>query len=244
MSLLEIYIPAYDRPDELERLVSSLPPTDGVTVTIADDSGERRFEHVSVGMGTSYRPRRYNLGRDANVLVAVAECRAEWLWVMGDDDWLLSNALDTVLAEIARDRADRIITFSEAAHSRIALAGQALSDTEAIEALRHDPSVLIAATLCSANVFRTSTLDAAGGLRHMDTYYAYAYASLGAHRWAFLDQPTIGVGTDHCQSVPDVGRVWQDYLDSLCLAAGVAPISVRDAAQWNFVSVELQGANA
>lgn len=240
MSLLEIYIPAYDRPEELDRLLKSIPPIEGVTVTVADDSGTSRHESTAAGYGSSYVPRRYNMGRDANLLIAVAETKAEWLWVIGDDDWLLPGGLEAVLNEIGKDRADRIITYSEAADARIAadIRDIAWSDAEAITKLRADPTLLIAATLCSANVFRTSTLDLAEGMRHMDTYYPYAYASLSASRWVILPYSTIGVGTKHAVGVPDVLQIWQDYLDAMCAEAGVPQIPVRDAARWNFVSVE------
>jgi glycosyltransferase involved in cell wall biosynthesis len=241
MSLLTIYVPTFDRPNELDRLLASIPYSEGVTVIVADDSGTRRFENTAVGQGVSYVSRAYNQGRDVNLLMAVAECRSEWLWVIGDDDWLLEGALGAVLEEIARDRADRIITYSTASEHRIPtdLRGEVLRDAEVIDRLRPaDPSLLIATTLCSANVFRTSTLDLAEGARHFDTYYAYAWASLRSSRWVILDKPTIGVGTDHAQTIPNALEIWQDYLDGMCREAGVAPVSVQQAARWNFVSVE------
>lgn len=242
MSLLEIYIPAYDRPAELKRLLASIPHhRDGLTVTVADDSGTRRYESIcGVGEAVSYRPRRYNLGRDANLLIAAAECTARWLWVIGDDDWLLPGGLDTVLDEIEKNRADRIITYTEAADFRIPpeVRNVAMSDFNMIEEFRDDPSILIATTLCSANVFRTSELDVAAGLANMDSYYAYAWASLGARRWVILDKPTIGVGTEHANTVPNAIDRWQDYLDGLCAEAGVPSIPARNAVDWNFVSVE------
>lgn len=233
-ALLTIYIAAYERPAELRRLLSSIPAHDDVHIVVSDDSGERHLEQVAVGMATSYSPRNYNLGRDMNLLRSVAVCETPWLWVMGDDDWLLPGALDRVLAAIRRDDTDRIIVYSQEAAWRIPFTGHGTA-ASMIETMRDDPSLLIAATLCSANIFRTETLDLAEGVRHLDTYYAYAWASIGCERWTILDDPAIGVGTEYANAIPDALWHWQNYLDGLCAHAGVASIPVRAANKWNFV---------
>lgn len=234
MSLLTIYVPAFERPAELRRLLGSIPAHDDVQVIVSDDSGERHLENVAVGFASSYSPRNYNLGRDMNLLRSVAICETPWLWVMGDDDWLLPGALDQVLAAIRRDDTDRIIAYTPEAAFRIPFTGTATAGSM-IDALRDEPSLLIAATLCSANIFRTDTLDLAEGVRHLDTYYAYAWASVGCPRWTILDEPAIGVGVEYANTIPDTLYHWQNYLDGLCDHAGVSTLPVRSACRWNFV---------
>lgn len=236
MNLLTIYVPTFDRPDDLERCLASIPAHEDVTVVVSDDSGERAFEQVAVGMGVTYSPRNYNVGRDANLLRSVAICETPWLWVMGDDDWLLPGALDQVLDVIGKDDCDRIIGYSREAADRVAWTGTADAD-QVIEELRGEPSLLIAATLISANVFRLDSLDLAEGVRRFDTYYAYAWASVRCKRWTILDEPIIGVGTEHANSVPGARDRWREYLDVLCDTNGVPRIPLRDATHWNFVTV-------
>jgi len=236
MSLLTIYVAAFERRDELVRLLSSIPPHEDVKVVVSDDSGESRFEHVACGSGVSYEPRNYNLGRDMNLLRSVATCDTPWLWVMGEDDWLLPGALDRVLDVIGKDDCDRIIGWSPEAREKIPLTGT-MDAPDMIEALRERPSLLIAATLCSANIFRTSTLNLRDGVAHLDTYYGYAYASLRCARWTILDEPIIGVGVEHVQTIPNAIEHWRDYLDALCTFNGVRPIPIGRARGWNFTSV-------
>jgi hypothetical protein len=239
LSFLTIYVPAFDRPAELERLLASIPYHEDVTVVVSDDSGERRFENVACGLGVSYEPRHYNLGRDMNLLRSVATCETPWLWVIGDDDWLLPGALDRVLDVIGKDDCDRIIGYSKAAVPKINVTGT-MDASDLIEVIRERPSLLIAATLCSANIFRTSVLDLQAGVAHVDTYYGYAWAGLGGHRWCVLDEPIIGVGVEHVQTIPNALAHWADYLDALCDTHGVDRIPVRSARGWNFTSVETQ----
>lgn len=237
MSLLTLYVAAFDRPAELERLLASIPLHPDVDVVVSDDSGTGALGEVA---GVTHDPRRYNIGRDANLLRAVAVCDSPWLWVMGDDDWLLPGALEIIVEECRRGRADRIILHPEGAPMPVT--GHSLASVM-IERLRPEPSLLIAATLCSANVFRTSTLRLSEGMRHFDSYYAYAWAGIHQRWWTILDTPTIGVGVEHANTVPDVQDRWADYLQGLCAAARVAPIPVEDALGWNFVSVTQQAAS-
>jgi len=238
MADLTVYVPAYERPHTLQRLLASIAWRPEVTVIVSDDSpdGTARIPCEEFP-DVDYSQRNYRLDRDANVLRALAVCETEWLWVIGDDDWVLPGAFDVILPELD-GQADRLILFSEPADGLISewVRGKVFSDGQFIDAVRDDPSLLIAATLCTSNIYRMSTLDLAEGVRHFDTYYSYAWSTLGAKWWKVLDQPLIGVGTERGPRIVDWTRHWQDLLDGYTTRAGVAPIPVADASKWNFAS--------
>lgn len=234
--LISVYVPAYNRPKTLDRLLASIDYR-AAKVIVSDDSGTGSLAPVAVKYPVDYQPQRYNIGRDANVLRALAVCDTEYLWVVGDDDWLLPGALDVVLRWIGEEAPDRLILHSEAAAPVMPLSGVVGTAPMLIDAIRSDPSLLIASTLCTANVYRTATLDIAEGLRHMDSWYSYSWATQGCKTWAIPAEPTIGVGVDNAYTIDNAPRFWQEYLDGLTTANGVAPIPVNDARRWNFASV-------
>lgn len=239
MADLTVYIPAYERPRTLARLLASIPDIPEVKVVVSDDSpdGTARFPCEEFP-AVEYTQRNYRLGRDANVLRGVAVCDTPWVCVAGDDDWFLPDAFDVILPELA-GQADRLILYSEPTETVIPYqvrGGKVLPDSQFIDAIRDDPSLLIATTLCTSNIYRTSTLDLAEGVRHFDTYYSYSWSTLNAKWWKVIDRPLIGVGTEQGPRISGWVRHWQDLLDGYTAKAGVAPIPVADASKWNFAS--------
>lgn len=229
---LTIYVPAYRRPHTLARLLDSIPQHPDVRVVVSDDDADG--PGIVVRPGCEYEQRSYRIGRDANVLRALAVCDSEWLWVIGDDDWLLPGALDEVLTRLDEDT-DRLILWTREAAPYISARGMHGLDTEIIGKV--DPALLIATTCCTANVYRMDTLDLAEGMRHYDTEYSYAFSTLGARRWQIASEPLIGVGTEPSPPIPKLIEYLDAYLSALCDTAGVARIGIREALHWNFVSL-------
>lgn len=238
---LTIAIPTIGRP-ELADLLASIPPHPDVEVIVSDNSGAAEgicsiFPHVR------YEARRYDIGRDANVLRCSTLGTGEFVWVIGDDDRLLPGALRVVLDALwwgtdpTGPPVDRLVLLTPETVDRIPEFDDRVYPTRHL--IDHlvaagDPSLLIAATLCSANVFRRFVLNPRVGLEKFDTYYGYAHSAVGAMTTRILRVPTFLVGTDYQESISAPGEIWQGYLDALCDAAAAPRIAVGTAMGWNY----------
>ncbi len=239
--LLGIYIPAYKR-DTLGRLLASLAPqlTDRVEVIISDDdpagSGRRHVtEHLSDSPARiEYSARRRNLGPDANILRGLEVGSAPWVWMIGDDDWVLPGAVETVLGAIevaGNTDLDRVILASE--HTSLPNKSGSMAELAGV-----DPALPIAATLITANVVRRSALDLRLGHEKLDTMYGWAWANTSCREVYVTSVPCIAVGTDHVDSYPgmtELGRdgvvaIWSDLLRGY----GIEP--TVESFGWNYVN--------
>ena len=102
---LGICIPTYKRPDQLVRCVRSAIQAargHGVPIHIADDSADDTNVSAIAELQRDYpvvhhrNPR--NLGIDGNILHSVDLCEARHAWIMGEDDRMTPEAVETVLA--------------------------------------------------------------------------------------------------------------------------------------------------
>lgn len=104
---LSIGIPAYNRPDELRRLLESIDCKPGeVEILVCEDHSPGRQAIAGVVTEfaeTSPYPVRYeenakNLGFDGNIRNLVARAEGVFILFMGDDDLFVPGALDRYLA--------------------------------------------------------------------------------------------------------------------------------------------------
>lgn len=104
-SLLGLCIPTYKRPDQLSACVSSIIRAAGphrIPIFIADDSTDDTNTEVIRQLQARYpfimhdrNPR--NLGIDRNILRSVDLCTCRYAWMIGEDDRLVPEAIETVL---------------------------------------------------------------------------------------------------------------------------------------------------
>lgn len=110
--LLTIAIPTYNRleklkvslkkvldytegHDEIEIFVSDNASTDGTKEYVANIQKENR--------NLNYYRNETNLGFDGNFLNCFRKARGKYLWILSDDDWLMENAVKTVLHVIEQE---------------------------------------------------------------------------------------------------------------------------------------------
>jgi len=114
--LLTIAIPTYNRAKLLEeRLLEIIPQlTPEVELIICNDGSTdetvqvyEKYRHH----GILYYENKVNMGLSRNMLLAFESARGEWLWTLGDDDGMLPDAIQSVLALIGRYQEAGVITF-------------------------------------------------------------------------------------------------------------------------------------
>lgn len=100
--VLSICIPAYNRPYELGRLLSSIQKqwVSGVEVVITDDSDtdviEEAIQQYS-DLAIVYIKNEKRLGFSQNLLHATRKARGTYIWWMGDDDTIVDGGIAYVL---------------------------------------------------------------------------------------------------------------------------------------------------
>jgi len=232
---LTIYIPTFRRP-ELATLLQSLELCSDVEVIISDNDGAAApivEEHLAdAPCRVDYSKRRNNIGGDLNILRAYDVAETDWVWIIGDDDELLPGAIEQVLKHLGDD-VDRLILLSD----RSPRTAEGFTGTAA-ELAQVDPSLLVAATLISANVIRKPSINTRLGLSKIETSYAHAWSWTTCQRIKVL-APCIKVGRNHCDEMDGVKvpprNQWQDTYRELLDALG-ANVPIESALQWNFVN--------
>jgi glycosyltransferase involved in cell wall biosynthesis len=102
MSNLTIWIPTYNRPRELARLVrqaQGLGLTSSFKVIISDNGSEELYaleDSEDTWCQIAWQDRGCNLSAGANFLRAFEEASTEWVHIMSDDDTFSSSYIDIV----------------------------------------------------------------------------------------------------------------------------------------------------
>ena len=105
-SLLGICIPTYKRPEQLEACVQSIIRSIGtrvIPIFVSDDSTDDTNTAVLARLQAQYPHILHdrnpeNLGIDRNILKSVDLCICRYAWMIGEDDRMVPEAVDTVLA--------------------------------------------------------------------------------------------------------------------------------------------------
>lgn len=108
--VLTIAIPTYNRREELLRTIAALIPglEPRVRVVIIDNSSDYSVKDAVCGAFAGEITDRFifhrnsaNLGGGPNVLRCFEAAETDWIWVLGDDDFPLRDAIRTALGAIA-----------------------------------------------------------------------------------------------------------------------------------------------
>lgn len=113
---LSICIPTYNRAGFLEEAVESIvcqindDNREAVEVVISDNSSNddtaRAFQIIKAAnkVNINYYKNNSNVGADRNILLVVERARGQYCWLLGDDDLVVSGAIDKVLGQINADQ--------------------------------------------------------------------------------------------------------------------------------------------
>lgn len=182
--LLTIAIPTYNRNqillENLNHLLSQV--TDECRIIILDNCSDTPVDQTlgaALGDLLAWRieviRNRTNIGANANILRCFELCETEWLWVLGDDDKPMPDAVRTILDAI-RERGEYLfVNFA----SEICLRERTILTKgidEFVEKLDSFGNVLFA----SSGIYRVSPL-----VHNLKLGYTYAY-SMAPHITALL----------------------------------------------------------
>ena len=123
-NLLSICIPTYNRGEYLRQCLDSLIPwakENGFPIYIVDDNSADHTQQVILDArqkygGIHYQRNSENLGMYLNTLKVVSTPGTEYVWMMGDDDRVITQDLHSIL-EYIENGADYIVLNSIACNS-------------------------------------------------------------------------------------------------------------------------------
>lgn len=100
--ILTIAIPTYNRKNELEQCLRCIIPqlNSRIKVIVRDNCSEYDAELIVSKFKSPFIhfiKNTVNIGGDANIARLFEYCDTDWLWVLGDDDYLLPDSVTRVL---------------------------------------------------------------------------------------------------------------------------------------------------
>jgi len=116
--ILTIAIPTYNRSAYLRECLEHICPqlVDEIQLVVRDNCSNLynydEFIHpYCEKYGIVAFRNKVNIGGDANIARLYEDCETKWLWVIGDDDYILGNAISLVLKTINNHPDDIYIKF-------------------------------------------------------------------------------------------------------------------------------------
>lgn len=108
MKLLTICLPTYNRAsilsESLEHIVSQITEENKAKIEIlvsdncsTDNTSEVVNSFINRGIPIEYNRNSENLGSDGNFLYCINHAKGKYIWLLGDDDYLLDGTLDYLL---------------------------------------------------------------------------------------------------------------------------------------------------
>jgi len=105
---LTVAIPTYNRPAQLEKTLGLLLPqlNNQCFLRILDNNSEIPVKEYAEKIINEYNVQyeivanRINIGADSNIIRCFEYCETEWLWLLSDDDEVVTNAIEILFRDI------------------------------------------------------------------------------------------------------------------------------------------------
>lgn len=174
--MLTIAIPTYGRNSILHGNLGLLLPqlTPECRLLILDNCSPEPVEASLAALLSQFPDARArivrnvtNIGANANILRCVELCETPWVWILGDDDPPLPNAIDTLLEAVKSHRECVLINFA------IDRARAADFSSKGVEGLAHKLDASADLPWISSSVYRTADFKA-----NLKFGYQYIYSML------------------------------------------------------------------
>ena len=216
---ISICIPTFNRLPYLKELMGRLLPqvasfgTDRLELLVSDNCSTDGTSKYLASLKTSnlrYWTNEKNIGADRNFLVCIQEARGEYIWLVGDDDIIRPNAVDSILSVLEKDRPDLLIAdefdYGRKVYTdyRSCLIGE--SKRNRLLALSH--------TLISANIFKKTLFDNAYAEGKLWTQYSHMFGFIGNIQGKVILLPKI-------MCTREVRADFAKYPSFLCVKHGI-----------------------
>ena len=129
MKKLAICIPTYNRAKLLDRLLKSIPTSSNIVVSVCDDgSSDNTLEVLNKHKSRFSIKYIYqkNEGRASALRKSILNVKAEFMLIMGSDDYFTKTGISTILNSIKNNKAIKFFVFSTIISSNKGLKSESL----------------------------------------------------------------------------------------------------------------------
>lgn len=166
MRQLTVAIPTFDRPLDLEATLNQIGPqlNDQCVLHVVDNCSQCDIEEIVQNFReqfstviVKYTRNSVNIGASANFMRCFEVCDTPWLWLLSDDDMVLDNAIETILATIHQHPECTYINFKNGGHletyrpNSVKISG---FDELVLKMERFDDQIFISTNIYNAKVFK------------------------------------------------------------------------------------------
>lgn len=221
--LLSIWIPTFNRADYLKRLLESLYgqsiefiDSGVLEIIVSDNCSQDSTEQLCKQSfeKLEYRKQIVNMGFDRNFSLGFSECAGEFIWTIGDDDFIQPGAVADILRTLGDRRTIEGISLlklpakiigesRETSADTLPSAGEflALNAVEAIAICGLDELMRMSSSIYRRADSKRSDRDP-GGRGWNVSPLEHALIALGNGKILLLPQPYVfcNEGTDHRQT--------------------------------------------
>jgi len=165
--ILSIAIPTYNRREKLVRLVTSLRPmlTSQVYLLVVDndsdypvhDALQEVTKNIPASLFTIVK-NKTNVGANPNVLRCFELVTTEWVWIIGDDDLLYPEAIETVIKAIKQFPDALVVNFNTQMLELHKVRREQTTIVSSIESLADSLDDYANFLFISANVYRRKAI--------------------------------------------------------------------------------------
>jgi len=162
---LTIAIPTYNRKDLLLKNVKNILTHSEECRVLIIDNATPKFEKIDLKqeLGSLYTENigrikfiknKINIGGNANVLRCIEYCETEYVWILGDDDFLLIN-FEVIVKPLLRQKHDWILFHQKDQFQPSRDKSRVVNSLESfLESLKSINELVF----CSVNIYKTNSL--------------------------------------------------------------------------------------
>ena len=205
MLQFSVIIPTYNRAEFLKRCLNSVLACslENIEVLVSDNASPDTTQEVLRSFTDSrlrFWRNETNIGAERNILNLLRAAKAEWVFCLGDDDFLLPNSLERLADILKSDTEIGVVLSNHESYdpngnfiSRSCFHNRTTRFPAGMEALSH---MVWAAHVFSKICLRRKWLDLDGIERNLESMYPQMYA-VGSvvrdHPGLFVDECFVGM---------------------------------------------------
>jgi len=187
--LLSIVIPTYNRCNYLRELLPEIlnqcdqidPESIEIELVLCDNaSTDTTQEYIAAqkkGKRISYYRNSENIGGDANFINGVKLAKGNFVWLFGDDELLVENAISNVIRILKESSCSLLIVRHDLYSVGLQHSHLFNNYKELVHSIsKINPHFILAHTLITANIFKREVFDINYAFHCISTNYGHMYA--------------------------------------------------------------------
>jgi len=150
MKKLAICVPTFNRSNLLNRLLKSIPSSSDIIVSICDDGSDDNTHQIVENHKSRFSIKymfQKNQGRASALRKSILNIKAQFMLMMGDDDYFTKNGINMILNSIKNNKNNKFFVFSTKIKDKKGVSSESLEGIPIINYLSLRPDFKISRDL-------------------------------------------------------------------------------------------------